>query len=62
MTQMVKELQIELPDEIYDDLVHLAQIVKQQSEHDELPEWVGGSFDPEAFNLDEINDAVKKVR
>jgi hypothetical protein len=29
------------------------------SEHDDLLEWVGGEFDPEAFNLDEINQALK---
>jgi hypothetical protein len=29
------------------------------SEHDEYLEWVGGEFDPEAFNLDEINAALR---
>lgn len=29
-------------------------------EHDEMLEWVGGSFDPEAFDLDEINQKLRK--
>ena len=29
-------------------------------EHEELLQWVGGSFDPEAFDLDDINDALKR--
>ncbi len=31
-------------------------------EHDHMLEWVGGSFDPEAFDLDEINQKLRKVR
>ncbi len=31
-------------------------------EHDHMLEWVGGSFDPEAFDLDEINRQLKKIR
>ncbi|MCX9074068.1 MAG: plasmid pRiA4b ORF-3 family protein [Candidatus Methanoperedens sp.] len=31
-------------------------------EHDEMLEWVGGSFDPEAFDIDEINRELKKIR
>lgn len=31
-------------------------------EHDELLEWIGGSFDPEAFNLDAVNQALRRVR
>jgi hypothetical protein len=27
-------------------------------EHDEMLEWSGGAFDPEAFSLDEINQAL----
>lgn len=30
-------------------------------EHDELLEWVGGSFDPEEIELDEINSLLKRV-
>ena len=31
-------------------------------EHDEMLEWAGGSFDPEAFDLDEINQMLGKIR
>ncbi len=31
-------------------------------EHDETLEWVGGSFDPEAFDIDEINQELEKIR
>jgi hypothetical protein len=29
--------------------------------HEDLTEWVGGSFDSEAFSLDEINDRLKEI-
>ncbi|MFW6158515.1 MAG: plasmid pRiA4b ORF-3 family protein [Planctomycetota bacterium] len=31
-------------------------------EHDELLEWLGGSFDPEAFDLDRTNRALKEAK
>ena len=31
-------------------------------EHDEYLEWAGGEFDPAAFDLDEINQAVQALR
>jgi hypothetical protein len=31
-------------------------------EHDSYLEWVGGEFDPEEFNLDEINQALRQVK
>jgi hypothetical protein len=31
-------------------------------EHDDMLEWIGGSFDPEEFNLDEINQRLKHIR
>jgi hypothetical protein len=31
-------------------------------EHDDMQEWIGGEFDPEAFDLDEINEALRYVR
>ena len=31
-------------------------------EHDEMLEWVGGEFDPEAFDLDGINQALRSMR
>jgi len=31
-------------------------------EHDEMLEWAGGSFDPEAFDIEEINRELRKIR
>ena len=31
-------------------------------EHDEYLEWVGGAFDPEAFDLEEVNQALTTIR
>jgi hypothetical protein len=31
-------------------------------EHDDMLEWIGGEFDPEAFDLDEINAALERIR
>jgi Plasmid pRiA4b ORF-3-like protein len=31
-------------------------------EHDDMVEWVGDEFDPEEFNMDEVNRALKKIR
>jgi hypothetical protein len=31
-------------------------------EHDHMLEWVGGSFDPEAFDLDDINQKLRRTR
>ena len=31
-------------------------------EHEEYLEWVGGEFDPEAFDLDEVNRALRALR
>ncbi len=31
-------------------------------EHEEMLEWVGGDFDPEVFGLEEINEALGRVR
>ena len=30
-------------------------------EHEELAEWIGGEFDPEAFDLDEINGILAQL-
>jgi len=30
-------------------------------EHDEMIEWLGGEFDPEAFDTDEVNAALKNI-
>jgi hypothetical protein len=29
-------------------------------EHEDMMEWVGGQFDPEAFDVDEVNQYLKK--
>lgn len=31
-------------------------------EHDEYLEWIGGSFDPEEFDLDEVNEMLRSIR
>jgi Plasmid pRiA4b ORF-3-like protein len=33
----------------------------QHPEHEEMLEWVGGEFDPEAFDLDEVNRALQHL-
>ena len=33
----------------------------EHEEHDELLQWAGGSFDPEAFDLDEINHKLRSI-
>lgn len=34
----------------------------RRPEHDDMLEWVGSEFDPEAFDLDEVNEALRYVR
>jgi len=34
----------------------------EDPDHEELLEWIGGSFDPEAFDLAAINQSLKKLR
>jgi len=34
----------------------------EHPEHDDMIEWSGGHFDPEAFDLDEVNRSLKKIR
>lgn len=34
----------------------------ENEEHDEYLEWIGGEFDPEAFDLDEINEALRDFK
>ncbi len=31
-------------------------------ERDEMLKWAGGDFDPEEFNMEEVNDALKRIR
>ena len=34
----------------------------ENPEHEDMLEWAGGSFDPEAFDLDEINRLLGEIR
>jgi len=34
----------------------------EDEEHDETLEWVGGDFDPEEFDLDEVNAALQAIK
>jgi len=34
----------------------------QHPDHEEMSEWVGDQFDPEAFDLEEVNRYLKKIR
>lgn len=45
----------------YDDFIETIQD-PNHPEHDETLEWVGGSFDPEAFDIAEINRELEKIR
>lgn len=35
---------------------------REHPEHDEMVEWVGGEFDPDAFDLDEINTELQRLK
>jgi hypothetical protein len=45
----------------YADLLESIQNPKHE-QHAELLEWVGGEFDPEAFDVDAVNKELKAVR
>jgi hypothetical protein len=45
----------------YDSLLEAIQD-PEHPEHDFLLEWVGGAFDPEAFDLDAINHELRRLR
>ncbi|MFQ5612518.1 MAG: plasmid pRiA4b ORF-3 family protein [Anaerolineae bacterium] len=45
----------------YADLLEIIQDPKRE-EHDEMLEWLGGELDPEAFDLDEINQVLQRSR
>jgi hypothetical protein len=34
----------------------------EHEEHDNYLDWVGGEFDPEAFDLEEVNEALRALR
>jgi len=33
----------------------------EHPEHETMLEWIGGEFDPEAFDIDEVNEALKEL-
>ena len=33
----------------------------EHPEHEEMLEWIGGEFDPEAFDLDEVNVELQRL-
>ena len=43
---------------------HLLEVLRdpQHEEHDELIEWVGDPLDPEAFDLDKVNQVLGRIR
>lgn len=45
----------------YYDFLEIMQDPKHP-EHENMVEWVGGHFDPDEFNLDEINKQLRKIR
>jgi hypothetical protein len=42
----------------------LQEVIKdpEDEEHESMMEWLGGSFDPEYFNQEEINEQLKRIR
>ena len=34
----------------------------EHPDHDDMIEWIGGGFDPEAFNIDWINGQLRGVK
>ncbi|NNB89588.1 plasmid pRiA4b ORF-3 family protein [Corallococcus exiguus] len=45
----------------YEDLLEALQDPEHE-DHDELLEWVGGSFDPEAFDLKATDKAIRTIK
>ncbi len=45
----------------YADLLEAMQNPKHP-EHDDMQEWIGGSFDPEAFDVEAVNKALRRIR
>lgn len=34
----------------------------KHEEHDQMLEWIGGSFDPTAFSLDDVNERLAGIK
>lgn len=45
----------------YQNLLEILADPKHE-EHAETLRWLGGEFDPEAFELNEVNDLLRKIR
>jgi len=45
----------------YEDFLEVLRDPKHD-EHEMLLEWIGGAFDPEAFDLETINQALARIR
>jgi hypothetical protein len=45
----------------YEQMLYILNHPKHK-EYEHMVEWVGGSFDPEAFDLEETNRALRKLR
>jgi hypothetical protein len=45
----------------YEDFLEAIQD-PQHPEHESMLEWVGGSFDPEEFSIDEVNNVLKMIK
>jgi hypothetical protein len=43
---------------------HLLEVIRDPTneEHEQMMEWVGGHFDPEAFDLELTNDELRRMR
>ncbi len=43
---------------------HLLEVLRdpKHEEHEEMREWIGGNFDPEAFDLEQVNRELRRVR
>jgi hypothetical protein len=44
----------------YDFLEAIAD--PEHDQHEDYLEWIGGEFDPEAFDLEEVNEALRALR
>ena len=45
----------------YTDLLEIIQDPDHE-EYEEMMDWLGGEFDPEVFNIDEVNQLLRSLR